>query len=286
MTEPTSPYAAPRPAGPAGAAPDRKPVTLQRLLDMHAAGEKIAMLTAYDATFAHAMEDAGVDSILIGDSLGIVVQGLHTTVPVTLDAMVYHTACVARARRWAWIVADLPYGTYHESPQAAWRSAMQLAQAGAHMIKLEGGGWTTDTVRFLTERGIPVCAHLGLTPQTVTALSGYKVQGRDEQGAAQIKAHARELVDAGAQMLLLEMVPAALAGELTRSLGVPVIGIGAGAECSGQVLVMHDMLGVGTGRKPRFVRNFMQGATSVGDAFARYVSDVKSGAFPAAEHSY
>jgi 3-methyl-2-oxobutanoate hydroxymethyltransferase len=271
---------------PAGTAPDRKPVTLQRLLDMHAAGEKIAMLTAYDATFAHAMEDAGVDSILIGDSLGNVVQGLQTTVPVTLEAMVYHTANVARARRTAWILADLPFGTYHESPQVAWRNAMQLAQAGAHMIKLEGGGWTTETVRFLTERGIPVCAHLGLTPQTVTALSGFKVQGRDERGAAQIKAHARELVDAGAQMLLLEMVPAALAGELTRSLGVPVIGIGAGAECSGQVLVMHDMLGVGAGRKPRFVRDFLQGAASVGDAFARYVADVKSGAFPAAEHTY
>lgn len=282
MTEPTPPYAAPRPQATA----DRKPVTLQRLLDMHAAGEKIAMLTAYDATFAHAMEEAGVDSILIGDSLGNVVQGLQTTVPVTLESMVYHTACVARARRLAWIVADLPYGTYHESPQVAWRHAMQLAQAGAHMVKLEGGGWTTDTVRFLTQRGIPVCAHLGLTPQTVTALSGYKVQGRDEAGAAQIRAHARELVDAGAQMLLLEMVPAALAGELTRTLGVPVIGIGAGAECSGQVLVMHDMLGVGGGRKPRFVHDFMQGSASVGEAFARYVADVKSGAFPAPEHSY
>ena len=282
MTEPTPPYAAPRPQATA----DRKPVTLQRLLDMHAAGEKIAMLTAYDATFAHAMEEAGVDSILIGDSLGNVVQRLQTTVPVTLESMVYHTACVARARRLAWILADLPYGTYHESPQVAWRHAMQLAQAGAHMVKLEGGGWTTDTVRFLTERGIPVCAHLGLTPQTVTALSGYKVQGRDEAGAAQIRAHARELVDAGAQMLLLEMVPAALAGELTRTLGVPVIGIGAGAECSGQVLVMHDMLGVGGGRKPRFVRDFMQGSASVGEAFARYVADVKSGAFPAPEHSY
>jgi len=283
MTEPTSPYAAPRPQG---TPPDRKPVTLQRLLDMHAGGEKIAMLTAYDATFAHAMEDAGVDSILIGDSLGNVVQGLQTTVPVTLEAMVYHTACVARARRLAWIIADLPFGTYHESPQAAWRSAMQLAQAGAHMIKLEGGGWTAETVRFLTERGIPVCAHLGLTPQTVTALSGYKVQGRDAESAAQIKTHARELVDAGAQMLLLEMVPAALAGELTRTLGAPVIGIGAGAECSGQVLVMHDMLGVGAGRKPRFVRDFMQGSASIGEAFSRYVADVKSGAFPAPEHSY
>lgn len=266
--------------------PERKPVTLQRLLDMHAAGERIAMLTCYDATFAHAMEAAGVDVILIGDSLGNVVQGLQTTVPVTLESMVYHTACVARARQRAWILADLPYGTYHESPQVAWRNAMQLAQAGAHMIKLEGGGWTTDTVRFLTERGIPVCAHLGLTPQTVTALSGFKVQGRDEQGAAQIKAHARELVAAGAQMLLLEMVPAGLAGELTRELGVPVIGIGAGAQCSGQVLVMHDLLGITPGRRPRFVRDFMQGSASIVDAFQRYVGEVKAGTFPGAEHSY
>jgi 3-methyl-2-oxobutanoate hydroxymethyltransferase len=163
---------------------------------------------------------------------------------------------------------------------------MQLAQAGAHMVKLEGGGWTTETVRFLTERGIPVCAHLGLTPQTVTALSGFKVQGRDEQGAAQLKAHANELVQAGAQMLVLEMVPAALAGELTRSLGIPVIGIGAGADCSGQVLVLHDMLDVTPGRRPRFVRNFMQGASSIQDAVGRYVADVKSGAFPAPEHTY
>jgi 3-methyl-2-oxobutanoate hydroxymethyltransferase len=193
---------------------------------------------------------------------------------------------VARARRHAWIVAYLPFGTYHTSPQDAWHSAMQLAQAGAHMVKLEGGGWTTETVRFLTERGIPVCAHLGLTPQTVTALSGFKVQGRDEQGAALLKAHARELVQAGAQMLVLEMVPAALAGELTRSLGIPVIGIGAGADCSGQVLVLHDMLDVTPGRRPRFVRNFMQGASSIQDAVGRYVADVKSGAFPAPEHTY
>ncbi|SEK84456.1 3-methyl-2-oxobutanoate hydroxymethyltransferase [Roseateles sp. YR242] len=265
---------------------DKKPMTLQRLLDMHAAGDKIAMLTCYDAAFAHLLDTAGVDALLIGDSLGNVLQGQDTTVPVRLEEMVYHTRCVARARRQAWIVADLPFGTYHTSPQDAWLNAMQLAQAGAHMVKLEGGGWTTDTVRFLTERGIPVCAHLGLTPQTVTALSGFKVQGRDEQSAAQLKAHARELVAAGAQMLVLEMVPAALAGELTRSLGIPVIGIGAGAECSGQVLVLHDMLDVTPGRRPRFVRNFMQGATSIQDAVQRYVADVKSGAFPAAEHTY
>lgn len=265
---------------------DRKPITLQRLLDMHAAGDKIAMLTCYDAAFAHLLDTAGVDALLIGDSLGNVLQGQETTVPVRLEDMVYHTRCVARARRHAWIVADLPFGTYHTSPQDAWHSAMQLAQAGAHMVKLEGGGWTTETVRFLTERGIPVCAHLGLTPQTVTALSGFKVQGRDEQGAAQLKAHARELVQAGAQMLVLEMVPAALAGELTRSLGIPVIGIGAGADCSGQVLVLHDMLDVTPGRRPRFVRNFMQGSTSIQDAVGRYVADVKSGAFPAPEHTY
>ena len=266
-------------------APARKAVTLPSLLAMRATGEKIAMLTCYDASFASLMDRCGVDILLIGDSLGMVCQGHDSTLPVTVADVAYHTASVVRGRKNAFVLADLPFGSYG-TLQQAYDSCAALMRAGAQMIKIEGGAWLAETVRFLTERGIPVCAHLGLTPQTVTALSGYKVQGRDEAGAAQIRAHARELVDAGAQMLLLEMVPAALAGELTRTLGVPVIGIGAGAECSGQVLVMHDMLGVGGGRKPRFVRDFMQGSASVGEAFARYVADVKSGAFPAPEHSY
>ena len=259
---------------------ERKPVSLQRLLDMHASGEKIAMLTCYDAAFAHLQDEAGVDVVLVGDSLGNVLQGQPTTAPVELEEMVYHTRCVARGRRTAFIVGDLPFGSYQGTLAETWHSAAALVKAGAHMVKLEGGGWTAPAVRYLVERGIPVCAHLGFTPQTVTALGGFKVQGRDEASAARLRAHAQELVEAGAQMLVLEMVPAALAAELTRSLPIPVIGIGAGVGCSGQVLVLHDMLNITPGRKPRFVRNFMQGAASVQEAVQRYVAEVKAGTFP------
>ena len=259
---------------------ERKPVTLQRLLEMHAGGEKIAMLTCYDAAFASVLDEMGVDVLLVGDSLGMVLQGQASTVPVTMDEMAYHTRCVARGNRAAWVIGDLPFGSYHASLEAAWHNASRLVQAGAHMVKLEGGGWTAPTVRFLTERGIPVCAHLGLTPQTVTMLGGYKVQGRDEAAAALLRQQAAELVAAGAQMLVLEMVPAALAAELTRTLPIPVIGIGAGVACSGQVLVLHDMLDVTPGRRPRFVKNFMQSAASVQDAVKRYVTEVKAQTFP------
>ncbi|MDC8786597.1 3-methyl-2-oxobutanoate hydroxymethyltransferase [Roseateles koreensis] len=266
---------------------DRKPVTLHRLLDMHAQGDKIAMLTCYDAAFATLQDEAGVDVLLVGDSLGNVIQGETTTVPVSLESMVYHTRCVARGRKHAWIVADLPFDSYHGSIEEAWKSAAALFKAGAHMVKLEGGGWTAPVVRFLVERGIPVCAHLGLTPQTVTMLGGFKVQGRDDAAAVLLKRHALELAQAGAQMLVLEMVPAALAAELTQTLNIPVIGIGAGAECSGQVLVMHDMLNVTPGRRPRFVKNFMAGSVSVQDAIARYVLEVKAKTFPQNDiHSY
>ncbi|MCV2362875.1 3-methyl-2-oxobutanoate hydroxymethyltransferase [Paucibacter sp. DJ1R-11] len=259
---------------------ERKPMTLQRLLDMHASGDKIAMLTCYDAAFATLLDEAGVDVLLVGDSLGNVLQGQSSTVPVSLDEMVYHTRCVARGRKSAWVIGDLPFDSYQSSPQEAWKSAAALVKAGAHMVKLEGGGWTAPVVRFLVERGIPVCAHLGLTPQTATMLGGYKVQGREEAAAALMKQHARELVEAGAQMLVLEMVPSALAAELTQSLGIPVIGIGGGVGCSGQVLVLHDMLDVTPGRRPRFVKNFMQGAASVQDAVLRYVAAVKAQSFP------
>ncbi|MCV2352869.1 3-methyl-2-oxobutanoate hydroxymethyltransferase [Paucibacter sp. B2R-40] len=267
---------------------ERKPMSLQRLLDMHASGDKIAMLTCYDAAFASLLDDAGVDVMLVGDSLGNVLQGQTSTVPVSLDEMVYHTRCVARGRKSAWIIGDLPFDSYQTSPQEAWKSAAALFKAGAHMVKLEGGGWTAPVVRFLVERGIPVCAHLGLTPQTVTMLGGYKVQGREEAAAALMKQQAQELVEAGAQMLVLEMVPSALAAELTQTLGIPVIGIGAGVACSGQVLVLHDMLDVTPGRRPRFVKNFMQGgAGSVQEAVRRYVSEVKAQAFPQDElHGY
>ncbi len=266
---------------------ERKPMSLQRLLDMHASGDKITMLTCYDAAFATLLEEAGVETLLVGDSLGMVLQGQASTVPVLLDEMVYHTACVARGRKSAWLIADLPFGSYHQSPQQAFTSALRLVQAGAHMVKLEGGGWTAATVRFLVERGIPVCAHLGLTPQTVTMLGGYKVQGRNEAAANLLKQHAQELVEAGAQMLVLEMVPAALAAEVTRMLPIPVIGIGAGVGCSGQVLVLHDMLNVTPGRLPRFVKNFMLGAASVQEAVRHYVAEVKAQTFPQDDlHSY
>ena len=266
---------------------ERKPMSLQRLLDMHASGDKITMLTCYDAAFASVLEEAGVETLLVGDSLGMVLQGQASTVPVLLDEMVYHTACVARGRKSAWLIADLPFGSYHQSPQQAFTSALRLVQAGAHMVKLEGGGWTAATVRFLVERGIPVCAHLGLTPQTVTMLGGYKVQGRNEAAANLLKQQAQELVEAGAQMLVLEMVPAVLAAEVTRMLPIPVIGIGAGVGCSGQVLVLHDMLNVTPGRLPRFVKNFMLGAASVQEAVRHYVAEVKAQTFPQADlHSY
>jgi 3-methyl-2-oxobutanoate hydroxymethyltransferase len=266
---------------------ERKPVTLHRLREMHAAGEKIAMLTCYDAAFAQVLDAAGVDIVLIGDSLGMVLQGRSSTLPVTLGEMEYHTRCVARGNRNAWLLGDLPFGSYHESPAQAFASASALMRAGAHMVKLECGAWAEATVRFLACRGIPVCAHLGFTPQTVNALGGYRVQGRDEAGAQRLRDDARAMVEAGAQMLLFEMVPAALAREITLSISVPVIGIGAGVGVSGQVLVLHDMLDITPGRRPRFVRNFMQGAASVQDAVQRYVSEVKAGTFPDdAVHGY
>jgi 3-methyl-2-oxobutanoate hydroxymethyltransferase len=266
---------------------DRKPVTLHRLREMHAAGEKIAMLTCYDAAFAQVLDAAGVDIVLVGDSLGMVLQGQASTLPVTLDEMAYHTRCVARGNRSAWLLGDLPFGSYHESPAQAFANASVLMRSGAHMVKLECGAWAGPTVRFLVERGIPVCAHLGFTPQTVNALGGYRVQGRDEAGAQRLRDEARAMVEAGAQMLLFEMVPAALAREITLSSPVPVVGIGAGVGTSGQVLVLHDMLDITPGRRPRFVRNFMQGAASVQDAVQRYVSEVKAGTFPDdAVHGY
>ena len=243
------------------------------------------MLTAYDATFAAVADAAGVECLLVGDSLGMVCQGLPSTVGVTLEAMRYHTESVSRGlhrvQGTAWLIADLPFGSYHESPEQALRSATTLMQAGAHMVKLEGGGWTAPTVRFLVERGIPVCAHLGLTPQTVHALGGYRVQGRGDEAAQTLRQHALELQDAGAAMLVLEMVPALLSAQLTQELPrCATIGIGAGKGTAGQVLVMHDMLGVNLGKNPKFVRNFMDGSGSVKAAIEAYVRAVKDGSFP------
>ena len=259
---------------------NRKPVTLHRLRELHAAGEKIAMLTCYDAAFARILDEAGADSLLVGDSLGNVLQGRSSTLGVSIEEMAYHTGCVARGNRTAWIIADLPFGSYQESAEVAMRNAALLMEQGAHMVKLEGGGWTAPIVRFLVDRGVPVCAHLGFTPQSVHALGGYRVQGRGEAAAEVLRRHAQEMAEAGAAMLVLEMVPAALARELTKTLPIPTIGIGAGAGCSGQVLVLYDMLGLTGGQPLRFVRNFLDGSAGIGAAAQKYVADVKAGRFP------
>ena len=272
----------------------RKPLTLPRLLEMHASGEKIAVLTCYDASFAALLDRAGVEVLLIGDSLGNVLQGETSTLPVTLEQIAYHTTCVARgmrnARGTAWIVGDLPFGSYHESHAQAYASAATLMRAGAQMIKLEGtrqhNQWVNETIEFLTHRGVPVCAHLGLTPQSVSQLGGYRVQGKGQEAEAQLRADALAVERAGANMLVLEMVPGPVAAAITAELKIPVIGIGAGANCSGQVLVLHDMLGIFPGKPARFVKNFMNGADSIEAAISAYVSAVKTGAFPAAEHTY
>ncbi|MBI4755583.1 MAG: 3-methyl-2-oxobutanoate hydroxymethyltransferase [Betaproteobacteria bacterium] len=269
---------------------DRKPVTLAELGRMRAAGEKIAVLTCYDATFATVLDGCGVDVLLVGDSLGNVLQGHGSTLPVTLADMAYHTACVARglgrgAR--AFLATDMPFGSYQESPSQAMRSAVQLMAAGARMVKLEGGAHMVETVRFLVERGVPVCAHIGLTPQSVHQLGGYRVQGRSEHAAQQLRDDALALEQAGAALLVLEMVPATLAAVITAAFTTcATIGIGAGPQCHGQVLVLHDMLGVTPGRRPRFVRDFLGGAGSVDAAVRAYVAAVREGSFPAAEHGY
>lgn len=268
----------------------KKPVTLTELARMREQEEKIAVLTCYDASFAAVLDRCGVDVILVGDSLGNVLQGHATTLPVTLEHMSYHTACVARGlgkQGRPFLVADMPWGSYQESREQAMRSAVQLMAAGAQMVKLEGGDYMADTVRFLVERGAPVCAHIGLTPQSVHQLGGYRVQGRSEETAQRLRSDAWALQEAGAALVVLEMVPAYLAAEITGTLkSMATIGIGAGKDCHGQVLVLHDMLGVYPGKKARFVKNFMDGAASIDEAVQRYVAAVRDGSFPTAEQSY
>ena len=261
-------------------------ITVSTLNKMKQAGEKIAMLTCYEASFASLMSDAGVDMLLVGDSLGMTVQGHDSTLPVTLADMVYHTCAVARGDKNAMIVTDLSFGSFQQSKEQAFTAAVELMQAGAHMVKLEGGVWMAETTEFLQMRGIPVCAHIGLTPQSVNAFGGYKVQGKGDVAAQALLADAQAHADAGAALVLMECVPAALAAEVTHSINCPTIGIGAGVDCDGQVLVMHDMLGVFPGKTARFVRNFMQGQDSIQAAVSAYVNAVKKSEFPAAEHQF
>jgi 3-methyl-2-oxobutanoate hydroxymethyltransferase len=262
-----------------------KAVTIPSLLQMRGAGSKIAMLTCYDASFASLMDRCGVEVLLIGDSLGMVCNGHTSTLPVTIEEVAYHTAAVARGNKSAMVLADMPFGTYGTREDAL-RNAVKLMQAGAHMVKIEGGEWVADTVRFLIERAVPVCAHIGLTPQFVHQLGGYKVQGKTTESAEQLKKDALALQHAGAALIVLEAIPSGLGREVTELLAIPTIGIGAGPDCSGQVLVMHDLLGVFPGRKARFVKNFMDGQTRIDAAVSAYVAAVKDGSFPGPEHCF
>jgi 3-methyl-2-oxobutanoate hydroxymethyltransferase len=261
-------------------------LTLSEVAAIHARGEKLTMLTCYDASFAALCDEAGVELLLVGDSLGMVVQGHDTTLPVSLDEMAYHTACVARGARRGLVIADMPFGSYQASPEQAFASAARLMASGAQMVKLEGGRPMLATVRFLVERGIPVCGHVGLTPQAVHQLGGFRVQGRQPEAARQLLEDARGLEEAGAAMIVLEAIPASLAAQSTAACAIPTIGIGAGPDCDGQVLVLHDMLDIYPGRKAKFVRNFMAGADGVRSALRRYVEAVKSGEFPGPEHAF
>jgi 3-methyl-2-oxobutanoate hydroxymethyltransferase len=257
--------------------------TLQKMRQEH---DAITMLTCTDSSFAGLLDAAGIDIFLIGDSLGMVVQGHDSTLPVTLDDMIYHTRCVARTTQRALVLGDLPFGSYQQSPQQAFGSAARLMSAGAHMVKLEGGQIMAPTVEFLVSRGIPVCGHIGLTPQSVHALGGFKVQGKSDDAARELVKAGKTLQDAGASLMVVELVPAEVGKQVTGALDIPTIGIGAGPHCSGQILNLYDMLDIYQGRKPRFVKNFMQGADSIAAAVGNYVKEVKAGTFPAAEHCF
>ena len=265
----------------------RAPLTVPKLRQMKAESQRIAALTAYDASFSRVLDAAGVDVVLVGDSLGMVIQGHGSTLPVTVDDIVYHTACVARGLRSALLIADMPFQSYATTDRAIDAASAMLAEGGASMVKLEGAGPLLESIRFLSERDIPVCAHLGLTPQSVLKLGGYKVQGREDAAAKKLLEDAKAVADAGADLLVLECVPTAIASLVTRSIAIPTIGIGAGPGCDGQILVLHDLLGINSGhRRPRFVKDFLADGGSIEGAIKAYVDAVKSGAFPTAEHSY
>ncbi|NDB23558.1 MAG: 3-methyl-2-oxobutanoate hydroxymethyltransferase [Burkholderiaceae bacterium] len=264
---------------------DNKPITISKLLAMHGDGEKIAVLTAYDSTMSALLNRCGVEVILVGDSLGNVVQGHTSTTPVTIEEMAYHTECVARTNTQAFLIADLPFASYGD-PMQALESSAELMRAGADMVKLEGGTWQIDVIQYLVERSVPVCAHLGLLPQSVHLLGGYKVQGKSKDDATHMLEQAHACEAAGAQMLVLEAIPSALGEMITKSLRIPTIGIGAGPNCSGQVLVLPDMLGISPGKPPKFVKDFMADHSSIEAAIKAYVKEVKSGKFPGPEHSF
>jgi len=265
-------------------APRRKPLTVPGLRAMKARGEKIVVLTCYDASFAAHMEAAGVDVALVGDSLGMVVQGHSSTLPVTLDQMVYHASLVARGLSGTLQVVDLPFMQFRDPAAALAASGRLMAEGGAAMVKLEGGSaWTCEVIATLVAHEIPVCAHLGLTPQSVHKMGGYRMQGKTDDAATRLRAEARAVEHAGAELLVLESMPAALAGEITRELSIPTIGIGAGAECDGQVLVCYDMLGITPGRRPKFSKDFLTGRGSVREAIDAYATDVRAGRFPGPE---
>ncbi|MBI3714908.1 MAG: 3-methyl-2-oxobutanoate hydroxymethyltransferase [Betaproteobacteria bacterium] len=264
----------------------RSAVTAPRLRDMKVRGEKIVMLTAYDASFATQCDAAGVDILLVGDSLGMVVQGHASTLPVTLDQMVYHSAAVARSAGHALVLADLPFMTFRDVAAALSSAHRLMAEGGAAMVKVEGAGYVLAVIQALVERQMPVCAHLGLTPQSVHAFGGYKVQGKSKVAAERLLDEAIAVEKAGASLLVLECIPADLAAQITQELRIPTIGIGAGVDCDGQVLVLYDMLGLTPGKKPRFSKDFLAGENSIEGAIRAYVSAVKKGAFPAAEHSF
>lgn len=259
-------------------------ITISTLEKMKAAEEKFVCITAYDATFARIISEAGAETILVGDSLGMVLQGHDSTIPVSIEHMAYHTECVSRGAPDSLVIADMPFMTY-ANPEQAMTNATRLMQAGAQMVKMEGGTWLSETISMLVERGIPVCAHLGLTPQSVNTFGGFKVQGRTPKEAKSILADSVEIKDAGASLLVLECVPAELGSDISDKLDIPVIGIGAGPGTDAQVLVMHDLLGL-SGHTARFVQNFMEGQSTIQDGLAAFVQAVKSGKYPKEEHSY
>jgi 3-methyl-2-oxobutanoate hydroxymethyltransferase len=261
-------------------------VTTSTLQKMRQENDRITMLTCTDASFAALLDAAGVDIFLVGDSLAMTVQGHDSTLPVTMDEMAYHTRIVARRTQRALVLGDLPFSSYQVSPEQAYANAARLMAAGAHMVKLEGGEIMAPQIEFMAVRGIPVCGHIGLTPQSVHALGGWKVQGKTDEAAQALVKAGKRLQDAGASLMVVELVPAAVGKALTEALSIPVMGIGAGAHCSGQILNLYDMLDIYPGRKPRFVKNFMDGAPSIAGAIERFVKEVKAGTFPAAEHSF